>query len=229
MTAITSGWTAFAAVAALVALLQAPPAASDQPWRVPFQDVADRAGLRTPTIYGGVERKRFIIETNGAGVALARLRRRRLARCLRARAARGCATARARTPWPRGKRPPTGSTATSRDGTFADVTDARGPAAHGLGLVGLRRRLRQRRPARPVRHLLRHERPVPQPRRRLRGRDARARACRRPGRAGDRAARSSTTTATAASTSSSRTTWPSTSRRRPSPARARTACGRASR
>ena len=29
-----------------------------------------RAGLRAPSIYGGVDRKRFIIETNGAGVAL---------------------------------------------------------------------------------------------------------------------------------------------------------------
>ncbi|HMF95333.1 MAG TPA: hypothetical protein VKE96_13595, partial [Vicinamibacterales bacterium] len=33
-------------------------------------DVADRAGLRQPSTYGGVDRKRFIIETNGAGVAL---------------------------------------------------------------------------------------------------------------------------------------------------------------
>jgi hypothetical protein len=33
-------------------------------------DVADRAGLREPSVYGGVDRKRFIIETNGAGVAL---------------------------------------------------------------------------------------------------------------------------------------------------------------
>jgi hypothetical protein len=36
---------------------------------VQFHDVADGAGLRAPTIYGGVDRKRFIIETNGAGVA----------------------------------------------------------------------------------------------------------------------------------------------------------------
>jgi hypothetical protein len=33
-------------------------------------DVADRAGLREASVYGGLERKRFIIETNGAGVAL---------------------------------------------------------------------------------------------------------------------------------------------------------------
>jgi hypothetical protein len=38
-------------------------------WPVSFVDVADRAGLRAASIYGGIDRKRFIIETNGAGVA----------------------------------------------------------------------------------------------------------------------------------------------------------------
>ena len=32
-------------------------------------DVAERAGLRQASVYGGIDRKRFIIETNGAGVA----------------------------------------------------------------------------------------------------------------------------------------------------------------
>ena len=39
-------------------------------WPVKFTDVARDAGLVHPTIYGGVDRKRFIIETNGSGVAL---------------------------------------------------------------------------------------------------------------------------------------------------------------
>jgi hypothetical protein len=39
------------------------------PWPVTFVDVAEQAGLRAPSIYGGIDRKRFIIETNGAGVA----------------------------------------------------------------------------------------------------------------------------------------------------------------
>ncbi|HEV7889196.1 MAG TPA: CRTAC1 family protein [Pyrinomonadaceae bacterium] len=34
-----------------------------------FVDVAQSAGLTSPIIYGGVERKRYIIETNGCGVA----------------------------------------------------------------------------------------------------------------------------------------------------------------
>lgn len=39
-------------------------------WPVTFTDVARQAGLREPSVYGGIGRKRFIIETNGAGVAL---------------------------------------------------------------------------------------------------------------------------------------------------------------
>jgi len=38
-------------------------------WPVTFVDVADRAGLRAASIYGGVDRKRFILEANGAGTA----------------------------------------------------------------------------------------------------------------------------------------------------------------
>ncbi len=49
-----------------------PQAAASQPssWTVGFTDIAARAGLRDPVVYGGIERKRFIIETNGPGVAL---------------------------------------------------------------------------------------------------------------------------------------------------------------
>src|SRR5262249_10257954 len=38
-------------------------------WPVSLVDVAPQAGLRATSVYGGVDRKRFIIETNGAGVA----------------------------------------------------------------------------------------------------------------------------------------------------------------
>ena len=38
-------------------------------WPVQFVDVASSAGLTHPSMYGGIDRKRFIIETNGAGVA----------------------------------------------------------------------------------------------------------------------------------------------------------------
>ncbi|HYU79676.1 MAG TPA: CRTAC1 family protein [Vicinamibacterales bacterium] len=44
-------------------------ATDESEWPVTLIDVADRSGLREPSTYG-VDRKRFIIETNGAGVAL---------------------------------------------------------------------------------------------------------------------------------------------------------------
>jgi hypothetical protein len=61
--------------AALLALLGAAvaaavPAGESVPWSVTFTDVAAQAGLVHPSIYGGVDSKRFIIETNGCGTAL---------------------------------------------------------------------------------------------------------------------------------------------------------------
>lgn len=49
---------------------QAAPPSGAAPWGVAFTDIAERAGLRHPVVYGGLDRKRFIIETNGSGVAL---------------------------------------------------------------------------------------------------------------------------------------------------------------
>jgi hypothetical protein len=56
-----------ARLVALASLLAA--AAAGDAWRVRFVDVAEEAGLAHRSVYGGVERKRFILETNGAGVA----------------------------------------------------------------------------------------------------------------------------------------------------------------
>ena len=36
---------------------------------VTFVDIAERAGLTAPILYGGVDQKKYIIETNGCGVA----------------------------------------------------------------------------------------------------------------------------------------------------------------
>ena len=55
-------------LAAALAAASIPPQTSAS-WSVTFTDVAERAGLVQPTIYGGVDRKRFIIETNGCGTA----------------------------------------------------------------------------------------------------------------------------------------------------------------
>src|SRR5690242_11133210 len=42
---------------------QAPPIAN-------FTDVAEKAGLTVPTVFGGKETKKYIIETTGTGVAI---------------------------------------------------------------------------------------------------------------------------------------------------------------
>ena len=108
----------------------------------------------------------------------ARLRRRRLARRL-------LRPGRAVPPGDRG-RPPNGDRLFRNrgDGTFEDVTTAGGARRppRRLRPRGGGRRLRQRRPARPLRHAMAVLRPVPQPgRRHLRGRHGGGRAGGRPG------------------------------------------------
>jgi hypothetical protein len=60
--------TLLAAIAACALVLAAE--GPSTPWPVQFTDIAREAGLTTPSVYGGLTKKRFIIETNGAGVAL---------------------------------------------------------------------------------------------------------------------------------------------------------------
>src|SRR4029453_19117358 len=43
------------------------PQSPDTSWPVRLTDVAESAGLTHPSVYGGLERKRFILETNGCG------------------------------------------------------------------------------------------------------------------------------------------------------------------
>ena len=69
LTACCAGLLALGAASARAPQPQATPGPSSA-WPVAFTDVAARAGLRDPVVYGGIDRKRFIIETNGSGVAL---------------------------------------------------------------------------------------------------------------------------------------------------------------
>jgi len=48
---------------------QARPASSGRPFNAHFADVAKSAGLHEPTIYGGIESKKYILEANGCGCA----------------------------------------------------------------------------------------------------------------------------------------------------------------
>ena len=140
---------------------------SGRPFHSRLTDVAAEAGLRHPIVYGGVDSKSYILEVVGCGVAffdydndgwldLLVLSGTRL------------------------EGAPPGTTnrlyKNNRDGTFTDVTEKAGLDPHGLGLGGHGGRLRQRRLRRPVHHLLRPERALPQQRRRhLHGRDGEGR------------------------------------------------------
>ena len=154
----------------------APVAAS--PGRSPSWTSPTRAGLRHASVYGGLDASASSSRPTapawpGSTTTTTAARR------LRAERARACAD---------GGRPDAAWSAEAPDQPplpqprRRDVRgrDRRGrPAPHRLGLGRLRGRLRQRRPPRPVRDLLRPERPLPQPRRRLRGRHRAGRPARR--------------------------------------------------
>ena len=149
----------------VAAAAPAPAGADASPWPVSLVDVAAARRPHAPVRLRRRRPQALHHRDQRRRRRAPRLRQRRLARRARAqRHAAGRRRARADRRGPRARRPRTASTATDRDGTFEDVTDASGLRPHRLGLVGLRRRLRQRRLARPVRHLLRPERPLPQPR-----------------------------------------------------------------
>jgi hypothetical protein len=95
-------------------------------WPVRFTDVAGRAGLREPTVYGGMDRKRFIIETNGAGVALFDYDDDGWLDALMLSGTRLTEGTREEMKYPAGSGPTNRLYRNSRDGTFQDVTDAAG-------------------------------------------------------------------------------------------------------
>jgi hypothetical protein len=96
------------------------------PWPVSFVDVAERAGLRFPSIYGGMEKKRFIIETNGAGAALLDYDGDGWLDAFVLSGTRLRDGARADVSWPPGEAHTNRLYRNRRDGTFVDVTDRAG-------------------------------------------------------------------------------------------------------
>src|SRR5512132_3753645 len=68
-------WTSIVAGSILLASL--PPAgrgsdsirAADEPGRVTFTDIARKAGLNAPNVWGAVKSKKYIVEAKGSGVA----------------------------------------------------------------------------------------------------------------------------------------------------------------
>jgi len=106
-------------------------AATREDWTVSFVDVARKVGLRDEVVYGGLEQKRFIIETNGAGVALVDVD---ADGWLDAFVLNGTrlqeGTRRDRT-WPQGQAPVSRLYLNRKDGTFRDATATSGLARTG--------------------------------------------------------------------------------------------------
>jgi hypothetical protein len=117
-------------LAASLTLLQTAPSPG-RPWPVSFVDVAERAGLRATSVYGGIDRKRFIIETNGAGVAFIDYDNDGWVDALVLSGLRLQAGTRENEKYAPGSAPMSHLYRNNRDGTFSDVTER-----SGLRLVG---------------------------------------------------------------------------------------------
>jgi enediyne biosynthesis protein E4 len=104
---------------------QAPPVTTSA-WPVSFTDIAQRAGLRDPVVYGGIDRKRFIIETNGSGVALVDYDNDGWLDALTLSGTRLQDGTRADVQYAAGAAPSNRLYRNKRNGTFEDVTDAAG-------------------------------------------------------------------------------------------------------
>jgi hypothetical protein len=109
---------------ALLAFCQVCPAQQATEFPVTFVDAAQGAGLTSPIIYGGVERKRYIIETNGCGVAFFDYDGDGWVDVLLLNGTRLEGL-------PRGQTPTIRLYRNNRDGTFQDVTDRAGLRREG--------------------------------------------------------------------------------------------------
>src|SRR5436190_9716752 len=124
------GAAGVAAVIALFAVSARPPAraAAAPPWPVTLVDIADRAGLREPTVYGGIDQKRFIIEANGPGVAFLDYDNDGWIDALILNGTRLKEGTREDETYPAGQTPRPRLYRNNHDGTFTDVTDRAGLA-----------------------------------------------------------------------------------------------------
>ena len=112
--------------AAAVALAAAAPPPGAPEWPVRFVDVAERAGLTHPTVYGDADRKRFIIETNGCGTAFLDYDRDGWLDALVLSGTRLDKTGRREATWPPEEGPRSRLYRNRRDGTFEDVSGRSG-------------------------------------------------------------------------------------------------------
>ncbi len=92
---------------------------------VQFIDVAEKAGLNIPNVWGGVDKKRVIIETKGSGIAFFDYDNDGWLDIYLTNGSRLDAH------WPAGKQPTTHLFKNNRDGTFTDVTEKSGLGRSG--------------------------------------------------------------------------------------------------
>ena len=92
---------------------------------VQFIDVAERAGINVPNVWGGVDTKRVIIETKGSGIAFFDYDNDGWLDIYLTNGSRLDAH------WPPGKAPTTHLFKNNRDGTFSDVTEKAGIGRSG--------------------------------------------------------------------------------------------------
>jgi len=108
----------------LVVVVSGQPARTSDSAFTTFTDVATKAGLTQPTVYGGIDRKRYIIETNGCGVAFFDYDQDGWVDLLLLSGTR-------LEGFPNGQKPTSRLYRNNHDGTFTDVS-----ARAGLGRVG---------------------------------------------------------------------------------------------
>jgi hypothetical protein len=94
----------------------------DGSWPVRFTDEAAAAGLTKPSIYGGVDRKRFILETNGCGTGFIDYDRDGWLDALVLSGTRLDEGSRREKAWPAAERPTNRLYRNRHNGTFEDVT-----------------------------------------------------------------------------------------------------------
>jgi hypothetical protein len=92
---------------------------------VQFIDVAERAGLKVPNVWGGVEHKRIIIETKGSGIAFFDYDNDGWLDIYLTNGSRLDAK------WPAGAAPTTHLFKNNRDGSFTDITEKSGIGRSG--------------------------------------------------------------------------------------------------
>ena len=112
----------FCACAAAILQADRQTPASPDTWPVRFTDVAERAGLRQPSVYGGIETRRFILETNGCGTGLIDYDRDGWLDALVLSGTRLEGASRREVSWPAADRPLSRLYRNKHDGTFEDVT-----------------------------------------------------------------------------------------------------------